>query len=135
MNYFKKIWVALLLTTCTVLSAQAAAPQTNFSDPNKTIMVSKQAPQFTITLRSNPSTGYSWFIKKYNPDFIKVIKHKYMPPISQLVGAGGVDVWTFELTPVALTAPHVLKISMLYTRAWVAQQEDQKPVKFTVISY
>ena len=33
------------------------------SNPQKSIIVSQSNPQFTITLASNPTTGYSWFLE------------------------------------------------------------------------
>ena len=45
-------------------AAQSAANA--MSDPSKPIVVQSSAPEFTIHLASNPTTGYSWFLKKYN---------------------------------------------------------------------
>jgi inhibitor of cysteine peptidase len=130
MKHFKKI--LLIALSCLVLSVNAApVTDNNFTDPSKTIQASQKNPQFTITLRSNPTTGYMWFLDKYNANFITVVEHRYQPPISQLVGAGGKDVWTFKLTPAAFTAPHLLKIKMTYARPWAVEQ-GRKDVEFNV---
>ena len=52
----------------------------------------------TITLDSNPTTGYSW---NENADISdKTIAqqtgHKYQPPASSALGAGGKEIWTFK---------------------------------------
>lgn len=133
---FKTLVSIFLLASCVMFSAQSiAAPQAyNITDPKRTLNISEKYPEFSITLRSNPTTGYSWFMKKYNPHFITVVKHVYHPPISQLVGAGGVDVWTFRLTPAAFTVPHKLKMKMIYARPW-EMEKGGKTVEFTIASY
>ncbi len=115
-----------IMVGCYSSANAAPKPSPSVSDPGKTIMVSQTAPEFTITLAANPSTGYSWFVADYDPQFITVIKHSYQAPISQLVGARGIDVWNFKVNPAAFTAPHLLKIDMLYARPWNAHDNSNK---------
>lgn len=135
---FKKVFLLILLALGVNLSAYAAdtakAPANNiFTDPNKTIMVSAKDPQFTITLKSNPTTGYMWFLEKYDTNLVTVVSHQYQPPTSQLVGAGGKDVWTFKLNSIAFSAPHLLQLNMVYARPWAIEQ-GRKETVFNVVS-
>jgi inhibitor of cysteine peptidase len=126
--------VASVVMASIFTAANAASKSTDiFSDPNKTILVTDKAPQFTIVLHANPTTGYSWTVAKYNPVFIKVVKHVYQAPNTQLIGAGGVDVWTFRAKPLAFSAPHRLAINMLYVRPWEAQGES-KSLMFMLVT-
>lgn len=128
----KKLYQILLILIITN-TVQAQTATTVYTDPAKAIIVSQKEPQFTITLASNPTTGYSWFLRKYNTQFVKVVNHVYHPPISQIAGAGGKEQWTFALNPAAFTAPHLLKINLLYARPWNLQ-DNSKSVVFTVYS-
>ena len=73
---------------------------------------------YTIQLKSNPTTGYSWFITYYDHKLLTLRDHKYVPPKSDLVGAPGYEVWEFVATPEALKAPCVTTIKMVYARPW-----------------
>lgn len=104
-----------------------------FTDPEKSIMVSPSQPEFSLRLASNPTTGYSWFIKRYNQHFLTLEKHQFFPPTSQIVGAGGVDLWVFKVKPEAFIAPHIFKIKLVYARPWEADKNN-KTTDFTVIT-
>jgi predicted secreted protein len=53
--------------------------------------------QFYITLSSNPYTGYEWQIASVsNPDIVRFVDSQYIPPESQLIGAPGKQVLTFN---------------------------------------
>lgn len=129
--------IAIILTLLGVLFYQIAGADSakqQYTDPDKSIVLGKDNPEFTIKLASNPTTGYSWMIKGYKMGLVTVVGHKFQPPISQLVGAGGVDVWTFKLAPEAFNAPHVLKIKMLYARPWDVS-DNNKEQEFTVVTH
>lgn len=103
------------------------------TNENKSIIVTADNPQFTINLKSNPTTGYSWHVGQYDTNLLEVVSHKYNPSTSQLVGAGGIDVWTFKVTPTALTAPHVITLKMNYLRPW-APKENASEQEFTIFT-
>lgn len=52
----------------------------------------------TVILYSNPSTGFSWskLAQISDQTVLMQIDHKCLPPTSDLVGAGGQEVWTFK---------------------------------------
>jgi inhibitor of cysteine peptidase len=55
--------------------------------------------QFSISLDSNPSTGYTWDAL-YDPEYLKLMSEVYVPDESgsdpPVVGVGGNEVFTFE---------------------------------------
>lgn len=114
MNLIKKIAILMLFFSITA----TAATVTPTTDPDKTIVVKADQPEFTLRLAANPTTGYTWFIKRYNSHFLTISKHQYLPPTSQIVGAGGVDLWVFKVNPEAFVAPHIFKLKFIYARGW-----------------
>jgi hypothetical protein len=78
----------------------------------KTIQVRKNNSIFSITLDANPTTGYTWFLKSYDQLFIKPLgkKYKMKAGAEEMPGAGGKEVWTFQLKPKAFLVPRVLHI-------------------------
>ena len=67
----------------------------------------------TVTLDSNPTTGYSWTENANISDRIiaQQIDHKYQPPGTSALGAGGKEIWTFKALKAGTST-----ISMEYRR-------------------
>jgi predicted secreted protein len=150
---WKGLKYALLVACLSGLSIAYATPETNneanasppanpagnraqnvFSDPATTIYVRKEAPEFKLRLESNPSAGYSWFLKKCDTRLVNVTHHKLYPSRSQQqAGAPGYEEWVFKATPAAFMAPHITHVILVYARpSEVAHSQDQK--KFTVVT-
>ena len=71
---------------------QSTSPISN----NATLSV-KANEHFYITLSSNPSTGYEWRIASVsNPDIVRFVDSQYIRPESELLGAAGKQVLTFN---------------------------------------
>jgi len=131
MPQFSK-FVSLSVLFCALFNSNVMADtQKPFSDPEKTIIVSARTPEFTITLPSNPTTGFMWFAKPNATMLLTIVKHTYRPPLSQIVGASGMDVWTLRVNPAAFTAPQILTIEMVYARPWQVQASS-KEQEFTI---
>ncbi|KPJ68204.1 MAG: hypothetical protein AMJ43_01540 [Coxiella sp. DG_40] len=104
-----------------------------FNSPDKPIMINKSSAIFSIVLESNPTTGYSWFLVKYDSNLIMPVSQKYYPSNTKLIGAGGYEKWTFQVKPMGFVVPRVISIQLVYTRPW--DLEDYKPVTFKVVSH
>jgi inhibitor of cysteine peptidase len=89
-----------------------------FAESQTNITISARQAEFILKLKSNPTTGYSWSIKDYSSAFLIPVKHYYQPSASQLVGAGGFEMWAFKLKRGAFEKPQPLTISMMYSRPW-----------------
>jgi inhibitor of cysteine peptidase len=125
MNGFKNVFItAVTLSFSSLLYAQTpAAPatvdNTALVSPDKpNIVVTAARPSFTLKLKSNPTTGFSWFLRDENTDFILVQKHSFQKPDSKLAGAPGFELWTFKLKPTAFIVPRQLTLRLVYTRPW-----------------
>jgi inhibitor of cysteine peptidase len=77
---------------------------------------------FTITLDSNPSTGYQWEISK-QPDrsMLELVDTKYIPSEIEIPGAPGKEEWTFKTIKTGKAI-----ISFDYVRPW---EKDELPVQ------
>ena len=82
-----------------------------------------------IALKGNPTTGYSWQIKKIEGDsIVQIGKVKYLPRehASGMVGAGGIYTFTFQAQRAGVS-----KLLLVYKRAW---EKNKPPARtFTAI--
>ncbi len=77
----------------------------------------------TVTLDSNPTTGYSW---NENADIsdkavAQQTGHRYQPPSTSALGAGGKEIWTFKAVKTGTST-----ITMAYSRPF---EKGVAPVK------
>jgi inhibitor of cysteine peptidase len=119
---------ALFVTTCTGLIKQTVSKESaTYTDPEKTIQCNVGGA-FSIVLDSNPSTGYQWQLAQSpNREFLKLINSTYRAPITELVGAGGKEIWSFKALSVGQRT-----IVLEYVRPWEKNKEPVKSVTFTV---
>ena len=79
---------------------------------------------FTLSLDSNPTTGYRWQLAKpLDEQHVKLITNEYQRPATRLMGAGGKETWTFK----ALTEGNT-EIHLKYVRPW---QTNSAPARTT----
>ena len=84
--------------------------------------------RFTMTLASNPTTGYQWHMeKKPEPTVAILITNVYCPPETKMCGAGGHEKWTFLAKGQGRTT-----ITFAYTRPWEKNIEPALRTTFTV---
>jgi inhibitor of cysteine peptidase len=70
--------------------------------------------EFTVELESNPSTGYEWQVTEIaDEQVVRLVDSEYVPPESDLLGASGKQVFTFEAVDEGST-----RITLEYARAF-----------------
>ena len=80
---------------------------------NNDTVAAKVGDQIVVTLKDNPSTGYSWKMK-LGPGLARVSSKFTAPSTSpQLVGASGKRTWVIKVEEVG-----ALKLTGVYMRAW-----------------
>lgn len=89
-----------------------------YSEDKPNIVVTADKPTFTIKLKSNPTTGYSWFLRDYEIHFLTPINHHFEKSNDNFMGAPGYEYWTFRVKPEAFIVPSQTIIRMVYTRPW-----------------
>jgi inhibitor of cysteine peptidase len=104
-----------------------------FTDPQKSIMLAKNNAQFSIKLPSNPSTGYTWRVKSYDPNLITPISQTFMPAhMNNVMGAGGFEILVFRVNQVGFAVKQVTQIALVYVRPW--NMEVAKQATFTIVT-
>ena len=69
--------------------------------------------KITVKLCSNPSTGFKWEYETIGETVLKEEDYDFEEPDSDIVGADGKEVWTFEAIKRGTT-----EIRMEYSRPW-----------------
>lgn len=137
----KKIFLntAILLTLC---NSAFALPSNEtkkssdivYSETQLNITIDKKNPTFRIRLKSNPTTGYSWFLREYDHELIMPVKSEFEPAKTDLVGGPGSQLWVFKVKPGAFTVPSQSVIRLIYARPWQgAEGSNQLVFRVSVI--
>jgi predicted secreted protein len=113
----------LLSSFCLVIFiSHTLFAQTVYSS-NDTNITINSGDLFTISLESNPSTGYSWSVAE-NQDNAQVVvlgmEYKQTPTDGKVIGSGGLENWRFK----SLSTGSI-KLVFYYSRSW----EKVQPAK------
>jgi len=122
----QKMFLCLFTVTLIFVSlnSRADTEKSGAIYEGRPITVTDLKPTFTLTLPANPTTGYLWFLKKYDPNLIQPLKHVYVRQSKMRIGGGGSDKWRFKVKPIAFSVPHKTTITLVYKRPW-----EKTPVK------
>jgi len=123
-----------LLSLAFSFSANALDNNTDpsvYTEQKTSIFVTPDHPEFAIKLKSNPTTGYSWFLKNYDSQLIEAENHSYQATQTHLMGAPGYEIWTFKVKPQAFAVPQQISLNFVYVRPWEKNQPT-KPLTFVV---
>jgi inhibitor of cysteine peptidase len=114
----------LVLTACSTSAKQVSADD---SSSGKQIDIAIGGT-LTVTLDSNQTTGFSWELKEIgDTNILQKMDSKYVAPTSNMVGAGGKEVWNFKALKGGTTT-----LSMDYSQPWAGGQKDVKSFNLTV---
>ncbi len=105
--------------------------QSAYTDPNKMIQVTPDKAMVVLKIKSNPTTGYMWFLSSYDSNLLTPVSRQYIPSKSDLVGAGGYVEWTFSVNKQAFVVPQLTHINLHYIRPWIVTAGHQQ-LNFTV---
>jgi len=121
------VGLGCLLAGCSqALPSRAIGPvELGAADNGRTIQVAPETV-VRITLDSNVTTGYSWKLSPLTIGAVEKTKQEYIAPQSQMVGAGGREVWTFT-TRTAGRVP----LRLEYIRPW---EKDVAPARMFEIT-
>jgi inhibitor of cysteine peptidase len=113
---------------CGILLLLVWHPNSSFAQADKltikvqSIMLTNKQQQFSITLRSIPSSGFSWWLSDYNPQLIQPLQHQTRVNTSKLLGTATEEIWTFLVKNMAFVVPQQTLISFNYARPWRLEQ-------------
>lgn len=97
-----------------------------YTDPNNIIQVMPASGVVTIKIKSNATTGYSWFLTNYNSALLTPVSSKYVAPTSNIAGAPGYVEWQFSVNKAAFAVPQLTQVSLQYLRPWSVVSNAQK---------
>jgi len=83
--------------------------------------------KITVKLCSNATTGFQWDYDITGDIAVKEEDHDYQEPESDLVGAAGIEVWTFEATEKGTAV-----ISMEYSQPWEGGMKKEWTYQMTI---
>lgn len=84
--------------------------------------------EFTVELESNPTTGYEWQVVQIEDEaIVRLVDSEYVPPDSDLLGASGKEVFTFEALEEGNT-----KVTLEYARQFEESPIARHAVDVTV---
>ena len=124
-----KLRYLITIILAAFISGIAVAEPTVYLQNKPNVVVTADQPTFTIKLASNPTTGYSWFLREYHPTFLTPVRHKFEPASNKaLMGAPGFELWTFHVKREAFVVPQQTILRFVYVRPWEAPGRTQQVV-------
>ena len=75
---------------------------------------------FELSLDSNPTTGYSWQAE-FDQEYLEQVSKEFVPSQSDMVGAGGTEIFTFQALEVGET-----ELTMVYKRSWESESAETR---------
>jgi inhibitor of cysteine peptidase len=109
-----------------------ATANSNSAPAEKAMVVSAGQKQLVVSLTANATTGYQWYVGQYDHQLLKLKNYSYQAPNSNLMGAPGKAVFTFEVKSEFTAAPQITQIQFVYGRAWDVASSSTKLI--TVVS-
>ncbi|HEX9124029.1 MAG TPA: protease inhibitor I42 family protein [Actinomycetota bacterium] len=86
----------VLAAACSGAAEAGSSVELTAADSGRTIHL-RTSDELVVTLDSNASTGFRWMLDvEPNRDVLALVDSRYVPPETDLVGAGGTEVWTFR---------------------------------------
>jgi inhibitor of cysteine peptidase len=125
----KRVLLVVLIFIFLLMSCKGAASTLQVTNPQQPLEVDA-GNEFTIILESNPTTGYHWDIMgELDSGMVEFVKSEYTSTSDpNLVGGGGLDIWTFE----AINAGEI-HITLGYYPPSNDPTDPQQTVTFAVI--
>lgn len=114
----------LVVSACALAAcgsdADPAAPGTvalTQQDSGRTVSV-RSGDRITVTLESNQTTGFAWQLTvEPSSDVLSVEGSEYVAPDTDLVGAGGQEVWRFRVVGEGATS-----LELTYRRSFSGEE-------------
>ena len=134
MNYLLTILLSFVLAHSAFATEKTKIP--TYTEDQLSISVKTEQPAFIIQLKSNPSTGYSWFLKKQDLRYFEPALHQFQAPENKhLIGASGYERWTFKTKPTAFARPHQTTLHFVYARPWEKNKKNIEVIFAVSISH
>ena len=127
------ILTALLALSSCIVTSRAMGTEVScdeFTENPHSIRNEFQAEigdKITVKLCSNPTTGFQWDYETTVENVLKEEDHDFEEPEEDVVGAAGIEVWTFEAVEKGAT-----EVRMEYSRQWEGDEQAEWTYTMTV---
>jgi len=119
---------AIAGVACTASADTGNPNDTSATESGQQITLSP-GDSLVVTLDSNATTGFSWSVAGISDEtVVDEVSNEYQAPDSELMGAGGQEVWTFEAVDEGTST-----IEMQYSRSWETEVEPAETFIVTVV--
>jgi len=127
-KYIQSCFVVALIMLFVAFAIEGCGEKEEVNDDEDLLGTSavRVGKTFTISLESNPTTGYSWQAE-FNTEFLELVNKEYVSE-STLIGAGGTETFKF----LALKQGQV-EITMIYKRSWETEYADKKTYTMEIL--
>jgi len=117
---FRFFLIVSFILPLTAIAAFASSEIPVYTEQKTSFIITPEQPEFIIKLKSNPTTGYSWFLREYHSRYLEPIKHRFLRPENSkmIMGAPGYELWTFKVKPAAFVVPLRTSFVFNYLRPW-----------------
>ena len=115
----KKILFCFISGVLLVAGCAASNSSAVNTDPDKIIHV-RVGQEFTISLNTNPTTGYDWEYISVN-EWIQPLDTTYQADNTGLIGSGGTDIFRFKAHGQGKAV-----LDFVYKRSWETTSIEQK---------
>ena len=123
----KNTYYLLILFFLPLIFVNTSFSQIEVFTANDTNITVTAGEQFSVSLESNPTTGYSWAIRiSEGADKILIIGSEFAKTKPGRQGEGGEQLWRFK----ALSTGDI-KLDLIYIRPW-EKEEPAKTITFYV---
>ena len=109
---------SLVVSCDEFLGAQAA--DTGTATLQETVRIAAGG-EVTLTLCSNPSTGFRWESPRYDRSALALVRHIFRPPTGTVPGASGSETWVFRALDCPTTGPLACRgsdVVLAYSQPW-----------------
>ena len=119
--------LVLVFTVLFIAACGGNGDTGTYSDPGRKIKV-ENGDEFVISLKSNPTTGYTWE-ESSESSMVSLVNVDYQQDEADedMVGVGGKEFFTYRAKQAGET-----KIEMVYGQHWEGGEVD-KPLVYTVV--
>lgn len=123
--------LALAAIACLSQSAFAATTIITGADKGGTVHL-KVGDQLTLRLKSNPTTGYMWYVHPHSTPLLKLLHQAQIGPVGpstrQSLGRPGLQVFTFEARRSGEG-----DLLLHYVRSWEKPTPDEEQFQIHVV--
>ena len=110
---FIKITAAVFVALFIISTVAGTFACQSATETNEHYLNVEKGKIFTISLESNPTTGYDWINSTSDAKYLKLVSNQFIPPISMMPGAPGIRNFTFKAIQKGETT-----IILQYERHW-----------------